>query len=93
MVAGTLYKEQAKKPCILKQLDGVLGSRRPRNYCSDGDMIILEDSSGRIRVKPFKGFKASNVITGAIIALKGKADIDGIFHIDDYRYANYFQTP
>lgn len=71
VVSGTLYKEQLKKPCILKSLDGVLGSRRPRNYCSENDMIILEDSSGRIRVKPHKSFKAGNVITGSIVALKG----------------------
>jgi len=35
VISGTLYKEMPKKPCILKHLDGVLYSRRPKNYCSD----------------------------------------------------------
>ena len=34
VIVGTLYKDMAKKPCILKHLDGVLGSRKARNYCS-----------------------------------------------------------
>lgn len=71
VIAGTLYKEMVKKPCILKHLDGVLGSRKPRNYCSDNDLIILEDSSGRIRVKPSENFTPGHVITGSIVALRG----------------------
>ncbi len=50
-----LYKEMIKKPNILKLKNGpngVLGSRKAKNYCSESDLIILEDSSGRIRVKP-----------------------------------------
>ena len=35
VIAGTLYKEMVKKPCILKHIDGVLGSRKPKNYCAD----------------------------------------------------------
>ena len=71
VIAGTLYKEMVKKPCILKHLDGVLGSRKPRNYCSENDLIILEDSSGRIRVKPSEKFTPAHVITGSIVALSG----------------------
>lgn len=83
-----------KKPCILKHLDGILGSRRPRNYCSEEDMIILEDSSGRIRIKPTETLKPGNVITGTIVALKGEADTNGVFHVQDYCYPNYEQkTP
>ena len=89
VVAGTLYKEMVKKPCILKNLDGVLGSRKPKNYCSENDLIILEDSSGRIRVKPIDNFTPGHVITGSVIALKGEADINGIFHVEDFTYANY----
>jgi hypothetical protein len=37
VIAGTLYKEMTKKPCILKHLNGVLGSRKPKNYCSETD--------------------------------------------------------
>ena len=57
VVVGTLYKDMSKKPCILKHLDGVLGSRKARNYCSAADTIILEDASGRIRIRGFDGFQ------------------------------------
>ena len=56
VIVGTLYKDMAKKPCILKHLDGVLGSRKARNYCSAADTMILEDASGRIRIRGFDGF-------------------------------------
>ncbi len=92
VIAGTLYKEMVKKPCILKHLDGVLGSRRPRNYCTDNDLIILEDSSGRIRIKPTEEFIPGIIITGSTIALKGEADTNGIFHIDDFTYSNYHMS-
>ena len=80
-----------KKPCILKHLDGVLGSRKARNYCSPADTVILEDASGRIRIRGFDGFQAGHAITGTIVAFKGVADINGIFHVEDYLYAGYFQ--
>jgi hypothetical protein len=82
-----------KKPCILKSVDGVLGSRRPKNYCSPSDMIILEDSSGRVRIKPQPFFQPGDVITGSVIALKGSADLNGVFHIEDFVYAGYYQDP
>lgn len=81
VIAGTLYKEMIKKPNILKNLDGVLGSRRPRNYCMPDDIIILEDSSGRIRVKPLPNFQPGDIVTGTVVALKGEADLNGTFHI------------
>ena len=90
VIAGTLYKEMIKKPSILNHLDGVLGQRKPRNYCSDKDVIILEDSSGRIRIKSTPGFTAGDVITGTVVALRGEADLNGIFHIDDWTFAGYF---
>ena len=34
-----------------------------------------------------------DVITGSVVALKGEADLNGIFHIDDFVYAGYHQSP
>ena len=92
VIVGTLFKDQVKKPCILKHLDGVLGTRKPRNYCSENDQIILDDSSGRIRVKPMENFRPGDVITGSVVALKGEADRNGIFIVEDFVYAGYNQS-
>ena len=91
VIVGTLYKDMAKKPCILKHLDGVLGSRKARNYCSQSDSIILEDTSGRIRIRGFDDFQQGHAVTGSIIAFKGVADVNGIFHVEDFMYPGYFQ--
>jgi len=54
--------------------------------------VILEDSSGRIRIKPTNSFYPGMVITGSVVALKGEADIDGIFHVEDMVYPGYWQS-
>lgn len=52
VIIGTLYKEMNKKPCVLKSLSGILRDPgMPKNYCAPEDFIVLEDSSGRIRIK------------------------------------------
>jgi len=40
-----------KKPNILKDIAGTLGYRKPQDFSSDDDGIVLEDSSGRIKIK------------------------------------------
>jgi hypothetical protein len=30
-----------------------------------------------------------SVVTGSIVALKGEADLNGVFHIEDFTYALY----
>lgn len=72
VLIGTLYKEMCKKPCILKNINGCLGSRKVRNYCSEGDLCILEDNSARIRVKG--GFNSGMAVTGAVVGVMGIAD-------------------
>ena len=34
-----------------------------------------------------------DVITGSVIAFKGQADLNGVFHVDDFTFAGYFQEP
>jgi hypothetical protein len=46
--------------------------------------------SGRIRIKPFGGFMPGDIITGSVIALRGEADLNGVFHVDDWLYPGYF---
>jgi DNA polymerase delta subunit OB-fold domain len=53
VIIGTLFKEMPLKPSILKNLLGVLGTRKFENgkYISEEDYAVLEDNSGRVRIK------------------------------------------
>ncbi len=51
VIIGTLYKEMSKKPCVLKSASGMIRDNQIKNYCSPDDFMVLEDSSGRIRIK------------------------------------------
>lgn len=65
------------------------------NYCSEDDTLVIEDSSGRIKVRPDdQNFKVHDFITGSIVALRGHADLNGLFIINDFCYAGvpYFQN-
>jgi len=89
VVIGTLFKEMPLKPSILKNLLGTLGTRKFKNgqYISEEDYAVLEDNSGRVRIKRNEIFNPDNFVTGAIIALKGVVDIKGFFEVKDFCYA------
>ena len=55
---------------------------------------MLEDSSGRIKLKDAtleKKFDLS-VVTGSIVGLLGRADNNGVFHVEEYVYSGYWQN-
>lgn len=89
VIIGTLFKEMALKPSILKNLQGVLGMRKFSKglYVSDDDYAVIEDNSGRIRIKKTESFDISKFVTGSVIGLKGVADKNGFFEVKDYCYA------
>lgn len=89
MIIGTLFKEQPLKPSILKNLQGVLGTRKfvKGLYVSDEDYAVLEDSSGRIRIKKNDVFDPKYFVTGSIVALMGTADSHGFLTVRDHCYA------
>ena len=95
VLIGTLFKDMKRKPNILKDITGTLGSRRPITYCGEEDTCVLEDSSGRIRLKDktSDGNFISKIVTGTIIACLGRADINGIFFVEDYVFADYCNEP
>lgn len=77
------------KPSILKNLLGTLGTRKFKDgqYISEDDYAVLEDNSGRVKIKKSERFAPLNFVTGSIIALKGIVDKNGIFDVMDYCYA------
>jgi DNA polymerase delta subunit 2 len=92
VIIGTLYKEMTKKPCILSNLVGVLRDDREKrvNYCSPEDYLVLEDSSGRIRIKKSSSkceMDPKLFVTGSILGCKGYVDQNGFFEVSDYCYA------
>jgi hypothetical protein len=77
-IIGTLYKEMRRKPCILKNLVGVLKDDKD-NYCTEDDYMVLEDSSGRIRLKKSSAQGAIDIhpgmfVTGSIMGFLGRVD-------------------
>lgn len=48
---------------------------------------MLEDNSGRVRLRKNEVFSPENFVTGAIIAMKGIVDKNGFFDVKDYCFA------
>lgn len=89
VVIGTMFKEMSLKPSILRTVLGTLGTRKFKKgqYVSDDDYAVLEDNSGRIRIKKGEVFKPDQFVTGSILALKGVVDKNGFFEVKDFCYA------
>lgn len=88
VIVGTLFKEQKKKPNVFAEISSVIKQDRQVErgaYCDEVDIAILEDASGRITISFSKGseFDCQKLITGSILALLGKADAQGYFHVQD----------
>jgi hypothetical protein len=86
VIIGTLFKEQPLKPSILKNLLGTLGTRKFHRgqYISEEDYAVLEDNSGRVRIKRGDRFNPRHFVTGSILALKGVVDKNGFFEVLDH---------
>jgi hypothetical protein len=48
-------------------------------YVSENDYAVLEDSSGRIRIKKNEKFDPKDFVTGSILGFVGVADNNGFF--------------
>mmetsp|Transcript_34652 Transcript_34652/g.25802 ORF Transcript_34652/g.25802 Transcript_34652/m.25802 type:complete len:160 (-) Transcript_34652:775-1254(-) len=89
VIVGTIFKEMKLKPCILENLLGVLGTKKFKSgmYVGEDDYCVLEDSSGRIRIRNGEVFHSSYFVTGSVVALRGISDSNGYFTVFDYTYA------
>lgn len=89
VIIGTLFKEMALKPTILKNVLGVLGTQKFRHglYVGEEDFAVIEDSSGRVRIRPSNRFNPHHFVTGTILGIKAKADGNGFIDVIDYCYA------
>ena len=88
---GTIYKEMKGKPNVLSLESkhgaaSILG-KATSNVEQDTDQIIIEDATGRLKIKPTSNFDAHMAVTGSVVALLGEANSNGEFLVDDYVYA------
>ncbi|KAH0560763.1 DNA polymerase delta subunit 2-like [Cotesia glomerata] len=87
IVIGTLFKHQAWKPSILRELSdeieesGVVPERRA-HYASEKDQVFLEDEM--LRIKVVGDVDLSGIVTGVVCAMLGKTLDDGSFKIEDW---------
>eukprot|EP00347_Sterkiella_histriomuscorum_P019876 403339974 len=88
VLIGTLFKEMPLKPCILSNLVGVISDDKSVDrYCSPEDYLVLEDSSGRIKIKKQRKINPDEFVTGAIVGFLGQVDKNGNFEVYDFCFA------
>ena len=74
------------KPSILRDYKdgaGVEVEEQLENYCGEDDIVVFEDSSGRIPMKPTGVLLVDDCVTGTPIALLGTSK-DGEFIVDEF---------
>ena len=90
ILIGTLYKEMHLRSSILdefKDINGLSGVVQSfQNIASNDDFVVLEDDSGRIGLCGSIEDLVPSLVTGIIIALKGKIYGTGMFQVDDYLF-------
>ena len=85
VVYGTLFKDLKKRPNVLdeyaKEMDNITdGSEEViTDFHSEKDVLILEDTSGRVVLN---GLKSLDFVTGIILAVKGKYNDEGDFEVE-----------
>ena len=84
ILIGTLYKEMELKPSVLdefKDFANISTVVKPiHNYQSDSDFLLLEDDSGRVRLRGLES-AVSKLVTGISLTLRGRIDDTGIFQV------------
>ena len=90
-VVGTIYMDMPLKPNVLDEItrESWVAAPPPRsNYRSANDVVILEDSNGRV---PLSGdcLKKYSLTTGMVCAVLGFEGKDGTFHCQDICFPNY----
>ncbi len=105
IVIGTIYKEMKLKPNFFNKnvnINTILGNGKVASlqagvYCSDTDLVHLEDHTGRMKVKftqfekpsifesvpsfLSKSISEKDLLTGIVIGLEGYTDDAGLFYV------------
>ncbi|XP_047334811.1 DNA polymerase delta small subunit [Impatiens glandulifera] len=85
IIVGTLYKHMKLKPCILDEYSkerSAIPLVKPHNFVHLDDYLILEDESGRVKLRG-DTLMPSIYVTGIVIAVLGKETGAGDFWVDE----------
>lgn len=85
IIVGTLYKHMKLKPSILDEYSKERSARplvQPHNFMHSDDYLVLEDESGRVKLRGTL-LLPSVYVTGLVIALHGKETGAGDFLVED----------
>ena len=87
VLVGTLYKEMELKSSVLddfKEMGSIDVNVKPiEKYTSPNDFFLLEDESGRVRLRGMEN-KVGSLVTGVLVALKGIINDSGTFDVHDW---------
>ncbi|KAM7263626.1 hypothetical protein ACFE04_001309 [Oxalis oulophora] len=85
IIVGTLYKHMKLKPSVLDEYSkerSVTPLVKPHNFCHLDDYLVLEDESGRVKLRGTM-LLPSIYVTGVVVALHGKDSGAGEFSVLD----------
>ncbi|KAG6401186.1 hypothetical protein SASPL_138034 [Salvia splendens] len=85
VIVGTLYKHMKLKPSVLDEYSKERSASplvQPRNFLHSDDYLVLEDESGRVKLRGAL-LLPSVYVTGIVVALHGKETGAGDFEVED----------
>ncbi|KAI3471531.1 hypothetical protein Pfo_028181 [Paulownia fortunei] len=85
IIVGTLYKHMKLKPSVLDEYSKERSASplvKPHNFIHSDDYLVLEDESGRVKLRGTLLFP-SVYVTGIVVALHGKETGAGDFVVED----------
>lgn len=96
-VIGTCYMEMPLKPNVLDDIGkehwiAAPPARQKYTEGGEGDQVMLEDESGRLRLTG-GALRSVLLVTGAIVAVIGTENKDGDFEVLDVRVADLPRQP
>lgn len=87
---GTLFKEMKLKPSIIEEANRDAFEQRPAEsaraaakYCGEGDVLLLEDDSGRLALQLPESLTDAAFVTGVVVCVRGQLMSSGELAVDD----------
>lgn len=91
LIVGTVFKQQERKPSILKELseDGGLELEPAHTkYTADTDSLVLEDETMRVKLEDPEGkMKPGDLVNGVVAGVWGREAQGGKFQVKRVVYA------
>ncbi len=90
VLVGTIYKELALRGSVLEEFkanNGLSASAQSlNNICSENDILIMEDESGRVALAGEILPLSKSLVTGLVMGVKGSILESGEFSVNEWVY-------